>query len=138
MIWNGQRTQKILLKRRTVEWNYFRRITHFGASWEELKNIYILYITSLLEQSCTVWNSGLTEENIHDLERIQKSACRLILQDSYKSYDNALNLLDFENLQDRRESLWLQFARKCFKYDKMKHLFPKNFKTHKNLKWFMG
>ena len=47
-----------------------------------------------MEQSCTVWNSGLTEENIHDLERIQKSACKLILQDFYKSYDNALKLLD--------------------------------------------
>ena len=108
----------------------FRRITHFGASWEELKNIYILYIRSLLEQLCTVWNSGLTEENIHDLERIQKSACKLILQDSYKSYDNALKLLDLENLEDRRESLCLQFARKCLKNDKMKHLFPKNLKTH--------
>ena len=39
--------------------------------------------------------SGLTEENIHDLERIQKSACKLILQDSYKSYDNALKLGEF-------------------------------------------
>ena len=72
----------------------------------------------------------MTEENIHDLERIQKSACKLILQDSYKSYDNALKLLDLENLEDRRESLCLQFARKCLKNDKMKHLFPKNLKTH--------
>ena len=119
-----------IVKKANGRMELLRRITHFGASWEELKNIYILYIRSLLEQSCTVWNSGLSEENIHDLERIQKSACKLILQDSYKSYDNALKLLDLENLEDRRESLCLQFARKCLKNDKMKHLFPKNLKTH--------
>ena len=81
-----------IVKKANGRMKLLRRITHFGASWEELKNIYILYIRSLLEQSCTVWNSGLTEENIHDLERIRKSACKLILQDSYKSYDNALKL----------------------------------------------
>jgi hypothetical protein len=93
-----------IVKKANGRMELLRRITRFGASWEELKNIYILYIRSLLEQSCTVWNSGLTEENIHDLERIQKSACKLILQDSYKSYDNALKLLDLENMEDRRES----------------------------------
>ena len=76
-----------------------------------LNNIQLMaktyYIRSLLEQSCPVWNSGLTEENIHYLERIQKSACKLILQDSYKSYDKALKLLELENLVDRRESLCL-------------------------------
>ena len=95
-----------------------------------LKNIYILYIRSLLEQSCTVWNSGLTEENITDLERIQKTACKLILQESYQSYENALKVLDLENLEERRETLCIQFAKKCLKNDKMKYLFPKNNKTH--------
>ena len=107
-----------------------RRISTFGASWSDLKNIYILYIRSLLEQSCTVWNSGLTEENVQDLERIQKSALKIILGDCYKSYDQALNILEMENLSDRREFLCLQFAKKCLKNDKMKKYFPTNNKTH--------
>ena len=69
-----------------------RRKSTFGASWNELKNIYILYIRSLLEQSCTVWNSGLTEEDKQDLERVQKSVLKNILQENYDTYENALKL----------------------------------------------
>ena len=84
----------------------------------------------MLEQSRTVLNSGLIEENIEDLERIQKSALKIILGDFYKTYDQALNVLELENLSDRREFLCLQFAKKCLKNDKMKKYFPKNNKTH--------
>ena len=107
-----------------------RRVTSFGASNAELTNIYILYIRSLLEQSCTVWHSGLTEENSQDLERIQKSALRIILQESYSSYENALNLLGLETLHDRREALCLSFAKKCLTNQKMKDLFQPNRKIH--------
>ena len=95
-----------------------RKISSFGASWDELKHIYALYIRSLLEQSCTVWHSGLTEESSQDLERIQKTALKIIMQEEYISYENALHKIDLENLVDRRESLCLQFAKKCLKNDK--------------------
>ena len=42
---------------------------------DELKTIYITYIRSILEESAIVWHSSLTEENIQDLSRVQKSAC---------------------------------------------------------------
>ena len=48
---------------------------------EELKNIYILFIRSILEQSAAVWHSSLTEENKNNLERVQKSAVRIITGD---------------------------------------------------------
>ena len=89
-----------------------------------------MYVRSLLEQSCTVWNSGLTNENSEDLERVQKNALKIILQDEYKTYENALIILDLEKLNERREHLCLQFAKKCVGHDKMKHLFPKNKKSH--------
>ena len=108
-----------------------RRISPFGASKEEMTNIYILYIRSLLEQSCTVWHSGLTSENSEDLERVQKNAFKIILQDEYITYENALMILDLEKLNERREKLCLQFAKKCLGHEKMKHLFPLNKKTHK-------
>ena len=107
-----------------------RRVTSFGATYAELKNIYILYIRSLLEQSCTVWHSGLTEENSQDLERIQKSALRIILQESYSTYENALNFLEIETLYDRREALCLSFAKKCLTNEKMKEFFQPNKKIH--------
>lgn len=61
---------------------------------------------------------------------MQKTALKLILQDEYKSYENALNILDLETLHDRREYLCLSFARKCQKNEKIKKLFPPNNKQH--------
>ena len=89
-----------------------RKISVFCAIHDEMKNIYILYIRSLIEQSCTVWHSGLTVEKCQDLERLQKSALKIILKESYKTYEHALNILDLENLFDRREYLYLKFAKK--------------------------
>ena len=107
-----------------------RKISSFGASWDELKNIYVLYIRSLLEQSCTVWHSGLTEESSQDLERIQKTALKIILQQEYETYENALKQLDLDNLVERRDKLCFEFAKKCLKNDKMKNLFRENNKVH--------
>ena len=84
-----------------------RKISSVGASYSDLKTIYIAYIRSILEQSCTVWNSGLTEENVKDIERVQKSALKLILAEKYLSYENALNILELETLADRRKILCL-------------------------------
>ena len=80
--WNAN-TENIV-KKANSRMELMRRISNFGASWDDLKNIYILYIRSLLEQSCTVWHSGLSQENIQDLERVQKSAMKLILKESFK------------------------------------------------------
>ena len=59
--WN-KNTENIV-KKANSRMELLRRVTSFGATYAELKNIYILYIRSLLEQSCTVWHSGLTDEN---------------------------------------------------------------------------
>ena len=102
----------------------------FDPSWADLKIIYTAYIRSLLEQSCTGWHSGLTQENSEDLERVQKSALKVILKESYKNYSNALNILELESLKDRREFLCLQFAKNNLKNDKINYFFPKNTKVH--------
>ena len=77
-----------------------------------------------------MWHSGLTEENKSDLERVQKSAIKVILQEKYKGYQNGLALLDIEDLESRRKGLCLEFAKKCVKTEKMCHMFPKNMKSH--------
>ena len=61
---------------------------------------------------------------------MQKVALKLILKEKYKDYQNALNALDLQNLRDRREYLCLDFAIKCQKNDKIKHLFPPHDKEH--------
>ena len=77
-----------------------------------------------------MWHSSLTEENSSDLERVQKSAVKVILQEQYIGYQNGLARLELENLNQRRENLCLEFARKCTKHEKLKHMFPRNKKEH--------
>ena len=87
-----------------------RKVASFGTSIDELKNIYILFVRIQLEHSATVWHSSLTEDNRNDLERVQKSAFKIILGDRYHSYKLALGELDLETLDERRKGLFLKFA----------------------------
>ena len=88
--------------------------------------IYTTYIRSMLEQFCTLLHSSLTQENSEDLERVQKSAMRIILGDDYTTYDNALEKLMLAKLSDRREKLSLKFSKNCAKNELTKELFPLN------------
>ena len=107
-----------------------RKVASFGTSIEEKKNIYILYIQSILEQSCVVWHSSLTAENAQDLERIQKAAVRIILGKNFENYEEALDKIDLQPLNVRREELCLKFAKKCLKHPKVKDMFPTREKPH--------
>ena len=49
----------------------------------------MLFIRSFLEQSCDLWHSSLTLEDSNDLERIKKSAVKIILQEDYEDYEKA-------------------------------------------------
>ena len=94
------------------------RVASFGTPPEDLKSIYILFVRSILEQSATVWHSSLTQENIEDLERVQKSATKIILNDIEMTYEKRLAKLGLETLSSRRETLCLNFAIKCTKSEK--------------------
>ena len=83
-----------------------------------------------MEQSATDWHSSLTQENIDDLERVQKCAVRIMLGNKYNGYKDGLLKLDIENLSERREELCLNFARKCIKNPNTKQIFPENVKNH--------
>ena len=59
------------------------RLLHSAAKYtknkHDLKSISYTYIRPVIEQSATVWHSSLTEENIADLNRVQKCAVRVIM-----------------------------------------------------------
>ena len=81
------------------------KIKSFNASLGDLKQIYITFIRSLLEHSCTGCNSMWTEENIAELERVQKCALKIIFEGKYKNYQKALDKIDLETLAERRNAL---------------------------------
>ena len=120
-----------IIKKANARMELVRKVASFGAPEDDLKNIYFLFVRSLLEQSATVWHSSLTQENSDDLERVQKSAVRLILGQRYEGYKKSLIKLEMETLKDRRETLCLKFAQKCLKNPKTKNMFPENKKIHK-------
>ena len=72
----------------------------------------------------------LTQENIDDLERVQKCALKIIFEEKYKEYKKALDKIDLETLAERRKALCLSFAQKNVKNVKLSRHFRKNEKSH--------
>ena len=109
-----------------------RKVAEFTKSIDDKREIYILYIRSILEQSCVVWHSSLTEENALDLERVQKAAIRLILGERYETYEDGLLRANLESLKERREKLCKTFAIKCVKSEnpRVNNIFSKRKTKH--------
>ena len=72
------------------------KLYSFHVSDTDMVNIYVLYIRSILEQSCQVWHYGITDEESANLERVQRVACKVILDERYSTYDQALNDLNLD------------------------------------------
>ena len=110
------------------------RAASFTSSRLELRKIYLVFIRSILEQSAVVWHSSLTGKNRLALERVQKSAVRVILGHKFTSYKDGLQKLNLQSLNMRRKDLCFRFAKNCLKNDKVKNMFPKNLSKHKMIK----
>ena len=119
-----------IVKKSYARMQLLRKVKSFNPPINQLKTIYTTFVRSVAEQSCTVWNSMLTQENIEDLERIQKCALKIILENKYEDYNSALNKMELTTLQERREELCKTFAFKCVTNVKTKMLFQLNTKTH--------
>ena len=119
-----------IIKRSYARMDILRKLSEYQPPVSDMKQVYITFVGSLLEQSSNVWHSSLTQQNEIDLERVQKIALKIILKDKYTSYLNALNILELDTLKDRREHMMLRFAQKCLKNPKMKNLFPPNQSSH--------
>ena len=106
-----------------------RRLKELGATDEELKDVYIKQVRSVLELAVPVWHSSITSAERTDIERVQKSALQVILGFKYKSYTSALEKFNLETLESRREKLCMKFAKKSAQHDKHKNWFKLNTRT---------
>ena len=121
---------KELVRKANARMCLLRAVSNFNPPKNDLKIIYIQYVRSLLEQSCVLWHGSLTEEDRDNIERVQKNALRVILKDSFVNYEHALEKLDLETLEARREKLSLRFALKCQNSSHGKDLFKHKTKPH--------
>ena len=107
-----------------------RKLSVFNPPINDMKTIYISYIRSILEQSCAIWHSSLSEEDNMALERVQKNAFRIILKSKYFSYEQALYDLSLDSLYQQREKLLYQYGRQCLMLKETKYLFPLRTNVH--------
>ena len=121
---------KDLVKKGNARMCLLRAVSNFDPPLQDLKKIYIQYIRSILEQSCVVWHSSLTQEDTENIERVQKNALRVILRSNFQDYESALEKLNLESLEERREKLCLSFAKKCQRIPQARELFKEKTKIH--------
>ena len=100
-----------------------RNLARMGTARTDLVDLYYKQCRSVLELAAPAWTPGLTRTEVNQLERVQKTACSIILGDEYKSYSSALKILNMDTLEKRRESLLLNFGKKALKSAKFKNWF---------------
>ena len=81
-------------------------------------------------ETANIWIDITTMRMRIHLERVQKSAMKVILDTNYNGYQNGLAQLGLDNLNERREHLCENFAKKCVKNKKLQHMFPKSENEH--------
>ena len=102
-----------------------KRLASHGATLDDLIDIYIKQVRSVLEFGVPVWNSSITNGEVKDLERVQKSFFRIALGSEYSNYEDALAQTGMETLEKRRTKLCLGFGQKAAKHPKHSHWFEK-------------
>ena len=86
----------MLIKKVNARMQLLRSLDSFGASREEMVHLWVIFCRSVLEQSCVVWHSSLTQENTDDIERCQKTFTKLVLKGKHEDYEKALLILNLD------------------------------------------
>ena len=107
-----------------------RNAKSFGATTKELVHLWIVFCRNFLEQVCILWHNSLTQENVDDLERTQRTFAKLVLGQNFKNYDDALIKLNLLPLNQRKENLCLKFAQSSLENGTMTDLITLNDKKH--------
>ena len=110
------------------------RLKSAEVSDDDIFHFYSMKIRSVLEYAAPVFTSMLTSQDICDIEQIQKIVLKVILGDSYSSYESACSRLTTISLEDRRRQLSLKFAMACLKSPQHKHLFKQRISTYYKLR----
>ena len=92
-----------------------RRLKNLGANNEELLDVYIKQVRSVLELAVPVWQPGLTQLETQQIERVQKCAMHIILGENYIDYYDASEKLNCDTLVSRRIKLCNKFKKEASK-----------------------
>ena len=101
---------------------------------DDILHFFNVKIRSVLEYAAPVFTSMLTVENTTDIERIHKIALKVILNDSYSTYESACSTMETVTLTERRKHLSLTFALKCLQSKTHSHFFTQRKSTFYKLR----
>ena len=110
--------------------NMLTKLKYAGVSVKDLVETYTLFIRSRAEYVSVAFHSSITKKQERAIERIQSTCLKVILGESYISYENALLKTGLKTLKRRREEKCLAFSLKCIKHPQLKRLFPYNENEH--------
>ena len=116
---NWNENTSILVQKVNKRMQLIRAVWGIGSTIPEIVNLSKIYCLSVLEQSCVVWGSSFTQENIDNLKRTQETFAKLILREKYINYEAALLKLDLQSLSERRNELTIRFAHSCIDNNKL-------------------
>ena len=100
-----------------------RRMKKFGLDSFTLVDYYMKEVRVHLELAVPVWHSGLNIKLTADIERVQRIAVKIILEDESIRYSRACTMLGLKPLNIRRVELCERFAAKTAKNGRHKDLF---------------
>ena len=89
----------------------------------------------MLEQAFNLWHTSIIKEQEQSLERVQKSALKIFLNNKYLSFSNACDTLNIVILKSRSQQLSFErFTAKNINHQKFKQLFKENNTKQYNLR----
>ena len=77
------------------------KLKYIGTGIDDLVDVYVLYIRSVLEYCAVAYHSSLTQAQSQKIERIQKTCLRVTLGEMYVNYDAALEMCGLEKLSNK-------------------------------------
>ena len=81
--WHSNSDQ--LVKRAYQRITILRKLYAFNLPLKDLVMIFNLYFRSILEFNSNVWLSSITNEDRENIERVQRVACKVILNDDLQT-----------------------------------------------------
>ena len=119
-----ERNTQDICKRAFARISMLTKLKYVGVSTPDLVDVFSLFIRSLLEYCCVVWHPTLTQDQSYDIERVQRTALKVILGDEYIDYESSLMECGLETLHSRRQKRCLTFGLRSLKHSKHKAMFP--------------
>ena len=102
------------------------KLRYAGEIVASLLHIYKQFIRSKLAYCSVAFHSSLTLKQCKAIERCKAVCLRIILQESYESYESALTLTGLKKISTRRSERCLDFSLECIKHKQNRRMFPTN------------